>query len=85
MSDYRREQLLTYIGGPFLVLVSAALAGLLGANAVGALGASKLLGGAMIATGLLVSFGLALYGAYTIHEGRRVLASDHWRAEHFQA
>lgn len=82
MSDYRREQLLTYAGGPFLVLVSAALACFLGASAVGALGARPL-GGVMIATGLLVSFGLALYGAYTIHEGRRRFASDHWRAEHF--
>lgn len=85
MSDYRREQLVTYVGGPLVMLIGLALSCFLGANAICALETSESLGGTMIVIGLLASFALMLYGIYVVHEGRRILASNHWRAEHFQA
>lgn len=77
MSDYRREQLLTYVGGPFLVLVGLALF----------VPSLLLLGLSQFATiniiGLVGGGAHCVYGAYVIREGRCRLASDHWRAEHF--
>lgn len=77
MSDYRKEQLLTYVGGPFLVLVGLAL-----------FAPSLLLLGlrdkpAMDVLCLIVGGAHFAYGLYVIREGRRRLASNPWRAEHF--
>lgn len=77
MSDYRTEQLLTYVGGPFLVLVGLAL-----------FAPSLLLLGlrdqaAMDVFCLVVGGAHCAYGLYIFREGRRRLADNHWRAEHF--
>ncbi|MBI4449569.1 hypothetical protein HY634_00760 [Candidatus Uhrbacteria bacterium] len=82
MSAYRSEQLVTYVAGPFSVFVGMWIAG----SAIGDLvpsQAHRQLGTAMAVTGLLSALALIAYGIYVLREGRRRLASDHWRAEHF--
>lgn len=81
MSDYRREQLLTYVAGPAFVVAGVLI--LYVAIIHGTLDAHKRFSG--IETLVLGLVGLAhvLYGRYVIRDGRRRLASNHWRAEHF--
>lgn len=78
MNDYQRKQLLTYVGGPFLVLVGLVLF----APSLLLLGLRNKF--AMIdVIGCVIGACHCIYGAYVIREGRRRLASNHWRAEHF--
>lgn len=81
MSDYQREQLLTYVGGPILVILGLYLVacGIMdyAMNAYGHVG--------MSITGAVIGLVCLVYGLYVIRAGRRLLAGNHWRAEHFQA
>lgn len=80
MSDYRREQLLTYIGGPFLVLVGLYLM-YRSVNYLCFVSAPGHIG--MGIMNAVVGPVVLSYGVYVFRTGRRLLASDHWRAEHF--
>jgi hypothetical protein len=77
MSKYRAEWLLTYVGGPILVLVGLAL-----------FTPSLLLSGlrnelVMDISCLILGGAHVLYGGHIIHAGRRKLREGPWRAEHF--
>jgi len=83
MSDYRREQLLTYVGGPFLIAAGLLML-LVGTRCMVPHGRlTPEYGFAWGAFVGMTSLAHVLYGAYIIREGRQRLASDHWRAEHF--
>ncbi|MBI4434729.1 hypothetical protein HY635_02845 [Candidatus Uhrbacteria bacterium] len=80
MSAYRSEQLLTYLGGPFLILCGIIL---LGRSIQPILtGADRALLQAVLC--FPVPAVLVAYGIYVLREGRKRLASTHWRAEHFE-
>ncbi len=82
MSDYRSEQLVTYVAGPFSILVGV----LMIASSMGDLMSwpvHRSLGVAMTITGLFSGFFLVAYGTYLIRQGRRRLRGGPWRAEHY--
>ncbi|MDP3770805.1 MAG: hypothetical protein Q8R16_00725 [bacterium] len=83
MSDYRREQLLTYVSGP-LLMAAGLLMLYFGARCLVPHGKLSVEHG--FAWGAFVgmtALAHVLYGAYIIRAGRNRLASDHWRAEHY--
>ncbi|MBI4449565.1 hypothetical protein HY634_00740 [Candidatus Uhrbacteria bacterium] len=77
MSDYRKTQLVTYVGGPFIALIGVILPIL-------PLVPSHAGDGRYVAIAASVPFAMVFIvsGIYVLREGRRQLASDHWRAEH---
>lgn len=83
MSDYRREQLLTYVSGPLVVAVGLLML-YFGPKCLTPRGTLSVEYGFAWGTFVgMTSLAHILYGAYVFREGRRRLASTHWRAEHF--
>lgn len=95
MSNYQHEWVVTYIGGPILMIVAAVIvvcAGvilghlqyMIATNGSDGLVAAIIGILATILLGTSAAVATFAYGLYSIITGRKTLAGDHWRAEDFR-
>ncbi|MDO8621866.1 MAG: hypothetical protein Q7R80_01410 [bacterium] len=85
MSDHRGEQLVTYVAGPFSVLVGILVVGGIISDLITTCQTHRPLGAAMMVIGLLSASALVAYGTYIIRQGHRRLREGPWRAEHYES